>query len=61
MSAQQEQIHSQIDTFCDGVLRKRDDMIISINCSQCSKQYEILWELLAISERVELESQIRCF
>ena len=59
VSAQQEQNYSQIATFCDGILRKRDDMIISLNCSQCSRQYkrdrfsryEISWEFSLISEQ----------
>ena len=57
VSAQQEQNYSQMATFCDGILRKRDDMIISLNCSQCSRRYEkswfsrykISWEFSAIS------------
>ena len=30
MSAEQDHNHSQIATFCDGILRKRDNMIISL-------------------------------
>ena len=58
VSAKQDHNYSQIATFCDGILRKRDDMIISFNCSQCLRRYkrgwfswyEILWEFSAISE-----------
>ena len=57
VSAQQEQNYSQIVTYFDGILRKRDDMIISFNCSQWSRRYErgwfsryeISWEFSAIS------------
>jgi hypothetical protein len=31
MTAQQEQSHFQIATFCDGILRKPDNMIIYLS------------------------------
>ena len=34
VSAEQEQKYSQIVTFCDDILRKQDNMIISFICSQ---------------------------
>ena len=39
-SAQQDHNYSQIPTFIDSILRKRDKMLISFNCSQCSRRYE---------------------
>ena len=56
-SAQQDHNYSQITTFIDCILRKLDDMIISFNCSQCSRRYErgwfsryeISWEYSAMS------------
>ena len=41
--ALQEPNYSQIATLYAGILRKRDNMIISFNCSQCSRRYEKGW------------------
>ena len=44
--------YSQIVTFCDGILRKRDDMIISFTYSQKPRRYDNFINLFSVFETI---------